>query len=64
MQFSVRASLEQFTLAHPFREGLLQISVAAPAVKAPDTAVPVLYVVDGDILFGLAAEVARTIAMA
>lgn len=61
MQFSVRASLEQFTLAHPIREGLLQISVAAPAVEALDAAVPVLYVVDGDILFGLAAEIARAV---
>jgi predicted alpha/beta superfamily hydrolase len=64
MQFSVRASLEQFTLAHPSGEGRLQISVAAPAVKAPDTAVPVLYVVDGDVLFGMAAEIARAVSSA
>lgn len=61
MQFSVRASVEQFTLAHPFREGLLQISVAVPAVEAPDGPVPVLYVVDGDILFGMAAEIGRAV---
>ena len=61
MQFSVRASLEQFTLAHPSGEGLLQISVAAPAVEAPDAEVPVLYVVDGDVLFGMAAEIARAV---
>lgn len=61
MQFSVRASLEQFTLAHPSGEGRLQISVAAPAVEAPDAAVPVLYVVDGDMLFGMAAEIARAV---
>lgn len=61
MQFSVRASVEQFTLARPFREGLLQISVAVPAVEAPDAPIPVLYVVDSDILFGMAAEIGRAV---
>ena len=61
MQFSVRASVEQFTLAHPFREGLLQITVSVPAVEAPNTPVPILYVVDGDILFGMAAEIGRVV---
>lgn len=61
MQFSVRASLEQFTLAHPSGKGVLRISVAAPAVAAPATGVPVLYVVDGDMLFGMAAEIARAV---
>lgn len=61
MQFSVRASLEQFTLAHPSGAGSFTISVAAPAVEAPDAAVPVLYVVDGDMLFGTAAEIARAV---
>jgi predicted alpha/beta superfamily hydrolase len=61
MQFSVRASLEQFTLPHPSGEGELTISVAAPAVEAPGAGVPVLYVVDGDLLFGLAAEIARAV---
>lgn len=61
MAFSVRASLEQFTLPHPSGEGQLMISVAAPAVPAPDAAVPVLTVVDGDMLFGLAAETARAV---
>jgi predicted alpha/beta superfamily hydrolase len=61
MQFSVRASLEQFTLAHPSGEGRLRISVAAPAVAAPGADVPVLYVVDGDVLFGMAAEIARAV---
>ncbi|WP_411338945.1 alpha/beta hydrolase-fold protein [Sphingopyxis sp. J-6] len=61
MQFSVRASVEQFTLAHPYREGLLQISVAVPAVETPDAPMPVLYVVDGDILFGMAAEIGRAV---
>ncbi|ATE63603.1 alpha/beta hydrolase [Rhizorhabdus dicambivorans] len=61
MQFSVRAALEQFTLTHPFREGLLQISVAVPAVETPDACVPVLYVLDGDILFGMAAEIGRAV---
>lgn len=61
MQFSVRASLEQFTLPHPGGEGLLKISVAAPAMAPPDTKLPVLYVVDGDFLFGMAAEIARAL---
>lgn len=61
MAFSVRASLEQFTLPHPSGAGQLMISVAAPAVPAPDAAVPVLTVVDGDMLFGLAAETARAV---
>lgn len=59
MQFSVRASLEQFTLPHPGGEGRSKISVAAPAMVPPDAKVPVLYVVDGDLLFGMAAEIAR-----
>lgn len=61
MQFSVRASLEQFTLAHPSGEGAFRISVAGPAVDAPVAGVPVLYVVDGDMLFGMAAEIARAV---
>jgi len=61
MQFSVRASLEQFTLPHPRGEGQLKISVAAPAMMAPGATIPVLYVVDGDFLFGMAAEIARAI---
>jgi predicted alpha/beta superfamily hydrolase len=61
MQFSVRASLEQFTLPHPGGEGQLKISVAAPALMPPDATVPVLYVVDGDFLFGMAAEIMRAV---
>jgi hypothetical protein len=59
MPFSVRASVEQFTLAHPRGTGQLKISVAVPAVAPPDAAVPVLFVADGDLLFGIAAEIAR-----
>jgi predicted alpha/beta superfamily hydrolase len=59
MGFSVRASLEQFLLPHPSGEGQLRISVAAPAIL-PDAPTPVLYVIDGDVLFGIAAELART----
>lgn len=59
MQFSVRASLEQFTLPHPDGESQFKISVAAPAMVPPDAKVPVLYVADGDLLFGMAAEIAR-----
>lgn len=59
MPFSVRASLDQFTLPHPSGEGQLTISVAAPAATISEAGVPVLYVVDGDLLFGMAAEIAR-----
>jgi predicted alpha/beta superfamily hydrolase len=59
MQFSVRASLEQFALPHPSGTGQLKISVAAPAAQSPLAKTPVLYVVDGDLLFGIAAEVGR-----
>ena len=62
MPFSVRATLEQFSLAHPSGEGQLTISVAAPTAPVPDSDVPVLYVVDGDLLFGMAAEIARAVA--
>src|SRR3546814_20322014 len=58
-QFSVRASLEQFTLPHPGGEGQFKISVAAPAMVLHDARVPVLYVADGALLFGLAAAIAR-----
>jgi hypothetical protein len=63
MPFSVRASLEQFTLAHPSGEGRLKISVAAPATAAPDAGTSVLYVVDGDFVFGIAAEIARVMSI-
>lgn len=61
MQFSVRASLEQFALAHPAGAGELKISVAAPAGAEALSNAPVLYVVDGDLLFGLAAEIGRVL---
>lgn len=61
MAFSVRASLAQFALPRPSGVGQLTISVAAPVAPAPDAKVPVLYVVDGDMLFGLAAETARAV---
>ena len=61
MPFPVRASLEQFTLPHPSGTGQLTISVAAPMAPMPNAAVPVLYVVDGDLLFGMAAEIARAL---
>lgn len=61
MQFSVRASLEQFALPHPSGAGSLRISVAAPSGEVPAAGVPTLYVVDGDILFGMAAEIGRAV---
>lgn len=59
MQFSVRASLDQFTLPHPGGEGQFKISVAEPAAPPSEAPVPVLFVADGDLLFGMAAEIAR-----
>ena len=66
MSFSVRAALEQFALPHPSGRGRLTISVAPPAgviaeSGGPDSGVPILYVVDGDLLFGMAAEIARAV---
>lgn len=61
MQFSVRASLEQFALPHPSGEGRLTISVAAPSGPLPEAGLPVLYVLDGDLLFGMAAEIGRAV---
>lgn len=66
MSFSVRAALEQFALPHPSGRGRLTISVAPPAGPmpdsgVPDSGVPILYVVDGDLLFGMAAEIARAV---
>src|SRR3546814_13826071 len=51
---------------HPSGQGRLTISVAPPAGAisesgGPDSGVPVLYVVDGDLLFGMAAEIARAV---
>jgi predicted alpha/beta superfamily hydrolase len=63
MQHSVRASLEQFTLAHPGGGEPLKISVAAPAMLPPDGPVSVLYVVDANLIFGIAAEIARAMPM-
>lgn len=64
MLTSVRASLEQFTLAHPSGARALKISVAPPAVPFSAGPTPVLYVADGDLLFGLAAELARAMSAA
>ncbi len=64
MQFSVCASLDQFTLPHPGGEGGLKISVAAPAALPAEGQVPVFYVVDGDLVYGMAAEIARAMTSA
>lgn len=61
MTVSVRASLDQFDLAHPNGSGRLEISVAAPARIDPGSKVPVLYVLDSDLLFGMASEISRAI---
>src|SRR3546814_11834504 len=51
---------------HPSGQGRLTISVAPPAGAisesgGPDSGVPVLSVVDGDLLFGMAADIARAV---
>jgi len=62
MAFSVRSRLDQFTLPHPSRAGTLTISVAPPGRPATDGRVAVLYVLDGDVIFGMASEIARAMA--
>ena len=56
MSFSVRATLEQFALPHPSGPGMLTISVAPPV----GVGTAVLYVVDGDLLFGMSSASAMT----
>lgn len=55
----MQVSVEQFALAHPGGDGELQIQVALPVPPSPGVNLPVLYVVDGDLVFGLAAELVR-----
>ncbi|WP_447765133.1 alpha/beta hydrolase [Sphingopyxis panaciterrae] len=59
MTFSIQAPIDQFELPHPSGTGCFQISVSRVA-KAPEGAkVPVLFMLDADIGFALAAEIAR-----
>lgn len=52
-------NLEQFELPHPDGKSVFRIHVARPTGLAEDAKVPVLLVTDSDLLFGLAAEIAR-----
>jgi predicted alpha/beta superfamily hydrolase len=57
-------TLEQFDLPHPRGEGAFRITVARPDGLPEGAKVPVLLVTDSDILFGVAAEIARLRAVA
>ena len=59
MSFSVQAQVDQFELPHPRGSGSFKISVSRVAHVPEGTKVPVLFVLDGDIGFALAAEIAR-----
>lgn len=56
----IQAHIEQFELPHPSGAGSFQISVARhPHLAEGQANVPVMYVIDGDMTAGLAAEIAR-----
>lgn len=60
MSFSLQARIDRFELPHPSGDGTLKISVSRlPALPDGKTDVPVLFVLDADIEFALAAEIAR-----
>lgn len=57
---SVQAAIEQFSLPHPSGDGRVEISVyRVPAARRLVGQVPVLFVLDADLEFALAAEIAR-----
>lgn len=59
MSFSIQAPIDQFDLPHPGGTGTFKISVSRVANPPADGKVPVLFVLDADIGFALAAEIAR-----
>lgn len=59
MSFSIQAPIDQFELPHPRGSGSFKISVSRVAHAPEGTKVPVLFVLDGDVAFALAAEIAR-----
>lgn len=59
MSVSVQAPIDQFELPHPSGEGNFKISVSRAEHVPEGATVPVLYVLDADIGFALAAEIAR-----
>lgn len=60
MTAEIQAKIDQFNLPHPSGEGMFQISVARVSDASTRTRdVPVLFVLDADMSFALAAEIAR-----
>lgn len=60
MTVEIQAKVEQFELPHPSGEGALKISVSPLASASErDRDVPILFVLDADMAFALAAEIAR-----
>lgn len=59
MNVPVQATIEQFDMPRTRGEGVLRISIARPPGLEGRTDVPVLVVTDADLLFALAAEIAR-----
>lgn len=57
---SFQAEIEQFALPHPSGDGTFQISVSRVEHRTAETRdVPILFILDADIEFALAAEIAR-----
>lgn len=55
-----KAAVDQFDLPHPGGQGTLQISVAPIRdLPADKTNLPIIFVVDADLMFPVAAEIAR-----
>lgn len=59
MSFSIQAPIDQFELPHPSGTGCFQISVSRVANAPEGAKMPVLFMLDADIGFALAAEIAR-----
>ena len=60
MNSPIQIDVEQFEMPHPSGTGSLQISVARhPHLADGDRIVPVLFVLDADMVFALTAEIAR-----
>jgi uncharacterized protein len=60
MNSPIQIDVEQFEMPHPSGTGSFQISVARhPHLAGGDRIVPVLFVLDADMLFALTAEIAR-----
>lgn len=59
MSFSIQAPVDQFELPHPRGSGSFKISISRVAYVPEGTKVPVMFVLDADVGFALAAEIAR-----